>query len=178
MRDKCVMEYSPAIKTIHRLPIQIGYLTDFSSTYIVDRKAAQTPGALKDLVRRWQALWQIPYKSGWKPGRNEKLLVSRAFDAEDVLRCIKKNSPQDPTYRAMCKHMKPGKSCISTYIILPPLLLQIGLIANHFKVPEGTAFIQLQRSIHPELSEMDDPDVFNSRFGNPHPAASYYMEPK
>lgn len=156
------MEIIPIVKAIHRLPIRITYMTDISAPYTQERKSVKTPGALRDLVRRWQALWQIPHRPGWRPGKFDKLLVSGKFDANDVLRCIDKNAPSDPTYKSMCKHMKPGKSCISVYVIIPPLLLEISMLANHFGVTDGIAFIQMQRAINPGL--LEDPDIFDKEY--------------
>lgn len=150
--DKLSQRGTRILDAIHRLPTVIDIYCEFSDQYVEDRKAATTPKMLKAHTKKWQALWEIPWKDNWKQDRFDKLIVSGKYDASDILRCIEKNTTSG------CKHLPKG-GCVSAHIMLPPLMLQLTELKHHFGVPDGIAMIQLQRAIVPDFEGMD-PDLF------------------
>lgn len=141
---------------IQQLPISIGFYTDISVPYVIERKAIKTEAQLKDFTKRWASVWNIPWIKNWKQEDSDRQIISGLYDAKDILKCIIDNSADG----LGCSHINEDKHCISADIIIPPFLMKILEIRIKFEVPDGTVLIQLIRVINEDLRDVDPDDFY------------------
>lgn len=105
---------------------EISYTTEISKRYVDELRACEDTAALLAFVNKWKKLAYDAYKSVWSP----------SFNWEEFKAGLTQETAGQFAGEAWGK--KYGM------ILLPELLLHIGLTAQHFKAPEGAAFIRLR----------------------------------